>query len=312
MSPTIVPAIESLLAAPATAGVHLVQLDELPLLHVRNAHARALIALQGAQVLTYAAHGQRPLIWLSEQAQFRRGAAVRGGIPVCWPWFGDLARNPEPVRALHAQDDAPAHGLVRARDWLLTALHETADCTEITLCYPVAILERPWRAQLELTIRVGAGLHLQLTTRNRGAQPLALTQALHTYFAIGDIDRVEILDLEQTRYLDTLAQWRERRQEGALRIEGEVDRIYLDTPARIRIRDALWRRTLHLQVRGSRSAVVWNPWIEKSLRLSQFAGDAWRRMLCIETANVMDDQIALAAGAEHRMEVEIHAENFGQ
>jgi glucose-6-phosphate 1-epimerase len=105
-------------------SVQLIQLGELPALRVHNAHADALIALQGAQLLEFTPHGERPVIWLSEQARFNRGESIRGGIPVCWPWFGDLARNPAAVRAGVRQADAPAHGWVRAQNWLLESVAE--------------------------------------------------------------------------------------------------------------------------------------------------------------------------------------------
>jgi len=283
----------------------LVQLDELPALRVRNRHAEALIALQGAQVLEYSPRGQRGLIWLSETAEFRRGAPVRGGIPVCWPWFGDAARNPEPVRAL-AGAGAPAHGLARGRDWTLRNIVETEAQTEITLACP-GFDTPPWRADLELTIGIGPSLRLCLRTRNDGDAPLHFTQALHTYFAIGDIRDIAVSGLEQATYVDTLDQWREQRQQGELRIEGEVDRIYLDTPAQLAIHDTRWQRTLELHARHSRSAVVWNPWIEKSRRLSQFKADAWQRMLCIETANVLDDAVLLAPGEQQQLELDIRS-----
>jgi len=281
----------------------LVQIDELPALRIRNRHADALIALQGAQVLEYIPRGQQPVIWLSETAEFRRGSAVRGGIPVCWPWFGDLARNPEPVRAL-ITGGAPAHGLVRGRDWTLGNIVETETQTEITLCYPGTGLPSHWRAELSLTIAVGATLQLRLGTRNAGAAPLHFTQALHTYFAVSHIDDIEILGLDHSPYLDTLEQWQERRQRGALRVEGEIDRIYLDTPEHIEIHDKNWRRNLRIRS-NSRCAVVWNPWIEKAKRLSQFKADAWRRMLCIESANVMSDSLTLERGAEYQLELQI-------
>jgi len=284
----------------------LVQIDELPALRIRNQHADALIALQGAQLLEYTPRGQPPVIWLSETAEFRRGSAVRGGIPVCWPWFGDLARNPDAVRTLAAAP-APAHGLVRAQDWVLRGVIETDAHTEIRLAYPGTHLPTHWRADLELTLRIGASLELQLSTRNTGGAPLVFSQALHSYFAISDVEHVEIAGLDQTPYLDTLDQWRERRQPGQLRIDGETDRVYLETPELLRIDDAQWRRALQLRTRHSRSAVVWNPWIEKSKRLSQFKPDAWRRMLCIESANVMSDVVTLAPGEQQQLVVEIRS-----
>jgi glucose-6-phosphate 1-epimerase len=295
-------------AAPIRS-IQLVQLDELPALRVSNDHADALIALQGAQVLEYTPRGAQPVIWLSERAGFRRGQSVRGGIPVCWPWFGDLARNPDAVRAGFEGPDAPAHGLARGEGWLLAGVSEDATATHIALRLPGAT-PPGWKhaAELTLAIAVGATLQLQLRTRNIGAASLAFSQALHTYLAVSDTENVEIRGLEGAPYIDTLRDWREVRQEGAVRMEGEVDRIYRAVPAHVALHDAGWQRTLHLRVRNSASAVVWNPHIAKAQRLSQFAPDAWRRMLCIETANVLDDSVYLAPGAEHVLELEIASE----
>ncbi|HSB97239.1 MAG TPA: D-hexose-6-phosphate mutarotase [Spongiibacteraceae bacterium] len=296
------------------SSVELVQLGELPMLRVHNNCATALIALQGGQVLEFVPRGERAIIWLSEQAAFKRGQSIRGGIPICWPWFGDLERNPAAVRAGLPASKMPAHGLVRAQPWLLESVVDQPALTRIVLRYPAAELSASWphAADLTLTISIGTTLRLQLGTRNTGSTvdgtTLALTQALHTYFAISDIRQVEIDGFENTTYIDTLQDWREFPQQGAIRIDGEVDRIYRQVPAHIQLRDAGWQRTIHLRTHSSTSAVVWNPHIEKSKRLNQFAADAWQRMLCIETANVMDDNVVLAAGGEHVLELEIWSE----
>lgn len=287
-------------------SVQLVQLGELPALSVRNDHATALIALQGAQLLEFTPRDSQPVIWLSEQAKFKRGQSIRGGIPVCWPWFGDLARNPEAVRSGVRHADAPAHGLVRAQDWLLDSVAEGPTGTRIVLRYPGGPIPG-WThtAELTLTITIGATLQLQLHTRNTGTTPLTLSQALHTYLALSDIEQVEIRGLEGTPYIDTLQDWQEFRQQGPVHARGEVDRIYRQVPAHIQLFDAGWQRTLHLRMRNSATAVIWNPHIAKAQRLSQFAPDAWQRMLCIETANVLDDSLDLAPAAAQSLELEI-------
>lgn len=290
-----------------TGQITIEQRDELPLLRIRNEYADALIALQGGQLLEYTPRGQRPLIWLSEEVAFKRSQTLRGGIPICWPWFGDSRRNPAPVRAL-VHGEAPAHGLVRAADWSLQAVDSSAEHTAVILRHTIAPdthAQWPHAALLTLAIAVGRTLRLELTTHNTGAEPLSITQALHTYFAISAIDRVEINGLEQTPYVDTLDDWREKTQQGSIRFDGETDRIYLDTPSHIELRDHGWQRTVTLHARNSASAIVWNPWIEKTRRLSQLAGDAWQRMLCIETANALRDMIVIAPGAQHSLEVEI-------
>ena len=297
----------------ASKTVTLEQRDELTLLRVSNTHADALIALQGAQVLEFCAKDKRPLLWLSELAEFKRGQSIRGGIPVCWPWFGDIKRNPELVQRMTRGENLPAHGLVRNQDWTLESITETADHTHITLSYSIwaaTQTEWPHNASVRLTISIGRNLRLQLTSRNDSPEPLTITQALHTYFPVSDSRQVKITGLEQTRYIDTLDGWREQTQSGSVEFSSETDRIYFGVPESIELVDRGWQRRIALRARpsssstNSNSAIVWNPWIEKSKRLSQFADDAWQRMVCIETANALSDSVALAAGAEHTLDVE--------
>lgn len=288
--------------------VSLQQIDELLCLRVQHPRASALIALQGAQVLEFTPTGSKPVIWLSETAAFRRGQSVRGGIPVCWPWFGDLTRNPPAVRDTLAQTEpAPAHGWVRSQPWLLQKISDTADNVSIRLEFPTSALPITWAGQvsLSLEITIGTRLELRLTTTNHSSGTLTLSQALHTYFAVQHTSQVSVQGLENVDYLDTLDGWSRKQDSAALAIAGETDRIYLDTPARLRIVDHGWQRALCIESRHSRSAVVWNPWIDKSKRLSQFEPDAYQRMLCIETARVMADCVVLPAGASDVLDVAV-------
>ncbi|MDH4610506.1 D-hexose-6-phosphate mutarotase [Pseudomonas sp. BN102] len=283
--------------------------DELVCWRVHTRHAELLVAQQGAQVLSYQPHGEEPVIWLSGQAGYQKGKAVRGGVPVCWPWFGDLRRNPAQVQGMHQGGPiCPAHGLVRELEWELLNIDTDGPAVHLafTLDSRSPLLPGwPHAAKLRLDIRLGEQLQLTLSTHNLGDSPLALSQALHSYFAISDIREVEVEGLDGCRYIETLEDWQQRKQQGNIRFSGETDRIYLDTPRRMSILDRTWKRRIELDVSGSSSAVVWNPWIDKSRRLSQFDGDAWQGMLCIETARVMDDFLVLKPGDEHRMELKV-------
>ncbi len=289
--------------------VERIELDELTCWRVRTDSAELQVAQQGAQVLGYQRDGEPPLIWLSDQAAYQKGKAVRGGVPVCWPWFGDLRRNPAPVQAMHEGGPiAPAHGLVRELDWEL--LNIDTDGAAVHLAFALDSRNPPhadWphAARLRLDIRLDDALQLSLTSHNIGDTPLAISQALHSYFAVGDIREVEVEGLDGCRYIETLDDWQQRQQQGTITFSGETDRIYLGTPPRMSILDRAWKRRIQLDVEGSSSAVVWNPWIDKARRLSQFAEDAWTGMLCIETARVMDDVLNLGAGEEQRMTVRI-------
>jgi glucose-6-phosphate 1-epimerase len=291
-----------------------VQLGDLVCWRIVLNGAQLLVTEQGAQVLRYQPAGQPPLLWLSERAAYRAGQSVRGGIPLCWPWFGDLLRNPPPVRDSHMRpDSAPAHGLVRQSDWQLRRLDYEGDAVRMSFAFssaeqPFALW--PFAAELQLDIHLSAQLTLSLRTRNLGDRELPISQALHSYFAVSDIRQVRVEGLHACRYVDTLDGWKDGTQQGDLRFSGETDRIYLGTPARLSILDPLWQRRILLSSQGSASAVLWNPWSDKARRLSQFAEDAWQGMLCIEQANVLDDARTLAPDAEHRLTICLASESL--
>ncbi|WP_459617941.1 D-hexose-6-phosphate mutarotase [Bordetella sp. 2513F-2] len=275
---------------------------------VQTPHGTALMARQGAQLLSYATADGRPVVWLSERADLSPGTPVRGGVPVCWPWFGVYARNPQAVRdTVEAPEDAPSHGLVRARDWTLTSQAVRGDMAELVFDCHLPEGLGPWRHPVRLTLSASFGqtVRLALTTENLGARPLTLSLALHTYLAVSDSRQVSVTGLEGLPYLDTTQDWQARHQDGPVRIDGETDRIYLGVDRPVEIHDPQWQRTLRLSASGSRSAVVWNPWVDKAARLSDFAPDAWQRMLCVETARIMDDVLELAPGTAETVAVEI-------
>ncbi|MNN05383.1 putative glucose-6-phosphate 1-epimerase [compost metagenome] len=293
-----------------TPRVEQVQIDELPCWRIHTAHGEALIAQQGAQLLSYQPHEQQPLVWLSESAEYKHGQSVRGGVPVCWPWFGNISMNPVEVRGMVEGESGPAHGLVRGVDWELEDIAD--ELGELTVHFrlnaPHGLPGWPHAAEVSLAMRFGEHLKLELTTHNHGDKPLAISQALHTYFAVSDSREVTIDGLQGARYIETLEDWEERTQHGVVRFTGETDRIYLGLDKPLVIRDPQWQRGIHIQASHSRSAVVWNPWIDKSNRLSQFPDDAWQRMLCIETARVWDDVLNIAPGRSETMSVEIWSE----
>ena len=289
-----------------------IEKDQLSCWRLRHEDAEVIVAEQGAQVLSYRQGEAAPIIWLSEEAAFQAGQAVRGGVPVCWPWFGDLARNPQSVQDTYqGSQPAPAHGLVRNIDWVMVRSDTNDDSVTLVFASNRELPGWPHAVDLSLNISLDSkGLHLSLTSHNRGDTTIALSQALHSYFAISDIHQVTVEGLDGRPYIETLEDWQQRQQQGDLIFGGETDRIYLDLPSRLSLRDPGLKRQILLETRGSRSAILWNPWIAKAQRLSQFADDAWQRMLCIETANVMDDVIRLEPSASHTLSVSISAESI--
>ncbi|EKT4521452.1 D-hexose-6-phosphate mutarotase [Pseudomonas putida] len=295
----------------ATFQVETEQHGELNCWRITSAHAELLIAQQGAQVLSYQRLGEPPLLWLSDQAIFRQGKSVRAGVPVCWPWFGNLQRNPQAVQAMYHGEQAPAHGLARTRDWQLLGIEEADEGLRIEFSLPEAHGDLPgWPHDVELKLLIEMGTQLKMTLRsqNMGNDSVTLSQALHSYFAVSDVRQVRVEGVESLGYIETLADWALRQQHGALDFAGETDRIYLQVPAVLKIVDPHWNRRITLHSAGSRSAVIWNPWADRAKALPDMADDGWQRMLCIETANVWDDVVTLAPGASHVLSVTIGSE----
>lgn len=251
------------------------------------------VALQGAQVLDWRANG-RDLVWLSRDARLGTSKAPRGGIPVCWPWFGS-----------HPSDSSkPSHGFARHRTWSVAETQSAEGSASITLAYRTGDDDRqlwPHQASVRITVSLGHSLSLTLETTNLGDEPFELTEALHTYFRVGDIDAVRVEGLDGRDYLDKVENFALKRQTGVIRIDREVDRIYLGDVTPVRLVEATDpARAIVIESTGSRSAVVWNPWFERTEALGDMgAANAFRQMLCIETANAGEDVVRLEPGARH-------------
>lgn len=262
----------------------------------------AKIALQGAQVFSWVPVGEQPVIWLSEQAVFAAGKSLRGGVPVCWPWFGAHA----------TRKDVPAHGFARTVNWSLNESRLLDDGR----IYLVFILDGdtmprdmwPHNCELQLQMSIGDTLDLSLVTTNTDKQAITISEALHTYFAVGDVRRVQIQGLDNTAYLDKVDGFLQKHQRGAITINSEVDRVYVDTDSECVIEDSHWQRRIHIQKRGSRSTVVWNPWQEKANTMGDLGEQGYLYMLCVESANAMHNAINLAPGERHALEVHYHVE----
>ncbi|PHN52777.1 aldose epimerase [Pseudomonas syringae] len=300
--------------SPVEPFVESVQYDELNCWRIRHGEAELLVAQQGAHILSYQVAGQPPLVWLNEEAAFKKGKAIRAGMPICWPWFGSLERNPQSVQAMRdSSEPAKAHGEVRALDWQLLGIGADGDALLVEFVLPEAeghLPGWPHNVALKLSIRLDHALNVSLVSYNCGAEPVTFSQALHTYFAVSDVRQVSIEGLDGLRYIETLANWEEREQTGDLTFTGETDRIYQDTPGVLSVIDPEWQRRIHIRSTGSKSAILWNPWIEKTGTFTDMAADGWQRMVCVETANVLDDVVTLAPDQMHVLGVSIWGESL--
>jgi glucose-6-phosphate 1-epimerase len=266
-----------------------------PVVDVRTDRCAGRIALQGAQLLAWAPLGQAPVIWLSPRAKFGPGQSVRGGIPVCWPWFGPHPSEPA----------FPTHGFARTASWQTIAaerLPEGAIRLGFRLLHSEASRQQwPHSTLLEIRHSLGAALEVELWSHNRSPFPVVLTEALHAYFAVSDVGRIQIQGLDGCAYADKLDGYARKRQAGPLEFAGETDRVYLGSEGSCLIEDPGLGRRIRIEKRGSRSTAVWNPWAERSAALGDFAPDGYRGMVCVETANVLEDAVTLPPGGEHRL-----------
>jgi glucose-6-phosphate 1-epimerase len=273
-----------------------------PFIEVRNTHAAATVSLYGGQVLSFQPREAcADALFVSEQALYATGKAIRGGVPICWPWFGP---DPEGLRR-------SAHGFARTQLW---TVHGTAamatGATRITLGLADSEQTRaiwPHGFALTLEITVGPTLCLALTTRNTGVQPFAITQALHSYFDVGDVAQTTVSGLDKCRYIDKAAgaNGAAKTQQGEVHFEAEVDRIYANPPAELTVLDSAGQRAIHIASTGSRTAVVWNPWAQIAAGMSDLKDDAFQRFVCVETANAGDDVVTVSPGKAHRLTAEI-------
>lgn len=269
---------------------------------VKNRLAEARIALQGAHLLTWAPTGTAPVIWLSEAAKFAAGKSVRGGVPVCWPWFG----------AHPTQPSFPAHGYARTVPWQVLATSATQDgATRLVFGLVESDATRAQWAHatpVELHLTIGTHLECELVTRNAGTGAVTVGDALHTYFAISDIRAIKVLGLEGLDYIDKVGPSTLRKQQDAVTFESETDRIYVESVADCVIVDPGLKRCIRIQKRGSRSSVVWNPWIEKATKMGDLGEDGYLKMVCVESTNAADDVVNIPAGGEHRLWVRYSVE----
>ena len=310
-------------------GVTIELHKEIIAIAIQNAQASATVFLQGAQLSQYQPKGQQPVIWCSPDCDYRQGQPLRGGIPICWPWFGQFDKNPETIRKqFNSTEPLVAHGLVRQEDWQLDSIDASdSDITVLKLSLlsnstpssPSSSSSnsspRPFQGKLQLTLSIGTELDCQLTITNQGSTAFSFTAALHSYLSISDCSNVSIEGLDTCQYIDTVedptgASWTECQQQGDIVVDQEIDRIYSPAPTQTQLVDQGWSRRIILNSTGSRSTVVWNPWQEKAKHLSCFDNQAYRQMVCIETANVMADSIELQSGQTHQLGVRITAETI--
>jgi D-hexose-6-phosphate mutarotase len=256
--------------------------------------AVAEVYLNGATVVRYDVGG-RPVLFCSQTSKFEAGKAIRGGVPVIFPWFG-----PHPTDPSLSQ-----HGLVRAAPWSIVSTHQlaTGEACVVFAFVSSEATRRIWPFDfgLRYTVSLGKRLDMALEVTNRSGSDFRFTEALHTYLAVSDVRRISIGGLERVDYIDKVEGGARRSQANeSLTLQGETDRVFVNTTGACTLNDPENGETT-VRKEGSLSTVIWNPWETKAESLPDLAGGQWPRMVCIETANALENAVTLAPGASHTM-----------
>ncbi len=266
----------------------------LPKVSITSPAAAGEIYLHGAQVTSWRPAGAEDVFFLSSQSRWENGQAIRGGVPICFPWF--RAKSDDPL--------APAHGFVRTKSWELDAIAQHRNAISVSMFTESdETSKRWWLADFRLVLRAtfGSELHLELELTNRGTTTARFQEALHSYHRVGRVQSARLHGLDKVHYLDNTDANREKVQDGDVIISSQTDRAYLTAQPEVVLEDLVLRRRIHIAKENSRTTVVWNPWIEGAKALPDLGDDEWTQMFCVEASNVLDYAVEVAPGKQHRL-----------
>lgn len=274
------------------------------MLEVDNDYATALISTYSGQIMAYQPKTEKkPLLFLSDLAIYESGKVIRGGLPICWPWFAEDIKG----------KDLPAHGFVRDQQWQIVKTQKLDDgSTKVILeishnQYSLKLW--PYKFKLQIAIIVGSSLIVELTTVNLDDKPFTISQALHSYLAIGDVNKIEVTGLDGLSYIDKTADFTERNQRGDVVVDGMIDRIYQDVEDDVLLNDPVFDRKIRVSSQGSNTFVVWNPGEKAAATMIDLADDGYKKFVCIEAANTADDKVTIVAGESHCLKVNYSIEH---
>ncbi|WP_010586580.1 D-hexose-6-phosphate mutarotase [Schlesneria paludicola] len=267
---------------------------ELTKVMVTSPHAQGEIYLHGAHVTSWKPAGNEDVLFVSDKSQWTDSRPIRGGVPICFPWFSNK------------QDDAnaPLHGFARITTWQLESIVQNDDAVTVSLLIESDdATKKWWPADFRLNYRVtfGSSLVLEMEVSNTGTNAIRFEEALHTYYRVGNVEMVRLEGLAGVQYLDKVDEKRQKTQAGTIAIVSETDRVYLNTDATVNLKDPTLHREIKVTKENSMTTVIWNPWIQKAKAMADFGDEEWPQMVCIETCNVADSAVDLAPGQQHRM-----------
>lgn len=271
-------------------------------LEVDHPLVRGTVHLHGAHLTSWAPIDVAPAdddrgrgaaaeqLWLSRDSSYGPGTAIRGGVPICFPWF---AKGPG--------DREPQHGFARRVPWRFAGATDDTDgvtvrlrLADTDLAADVPGRDRwPYPFEAEYAVGLGRELSLDLTVRNTGSEPFPVGGALHTYLAVPDVARTSLTGLEGASYVDKVT-GTDRRQQDAVTFDGETDRVYAST-APVLVRDGSTDR-VRVHSSGASHTVVWNPGPSRAAAMADVPDDGWPRWVCVEAAVPYHDEVEVAPG----------------
>lgn len=275
----------------------------MPRVQITSSLCTGEIYLHGAHVTSWKPVGAEEVLFLSSKARWEPGIAIRGGIPICFPWFRAKADNPA----------APAHGFVRTKAWQLASIAENENGIVVSMITGHdEQTQRWWPGEFRLIHRVtfGSALTLELVYANTGTTPLHFEEALHTYNRVADVRNVLLHGLDTVRFLDNTNSNREETQRGDVAFVSTTDNAYLNTQSAVDLADRDMRRRIRLRKEGSLTSVVWNPWQEGAMGMRDLGDGEWTKFVCVEASNILDFAVSLAPGQEHKMTAVLTVENL--
>lgn len=273
---------------------------ELSKVVISTRFASGEMYLHGAHVTSWKPKDPGEVLYLSPNVTWAEGRAIRGGVPISFPWFADRAGDPT----------APPHGFVRTRSWRLVSIDSVEDGVAVTMSTESDESTRKWWPfDFLLTCRTtfGPQLKIELVVRNTGTESFAFEEALHAYFRVGDSQTATIHGLDHTQFIDKIDNRAEKIQMGDLSLSSETDRVYLNTSHALELFDPADQRRTRIEKQNSNTTVVWNPWSEKARSMADLGVDQWRHFICIETSNVRPSAVTLGPGEQHSMAATISA-----
>jgi glucose-6-phosphate 1-epimerase len=275
----------------------------LPKVRITTPEGAGELYLHGAHVTSWKPAGEDEVLFLSAKSQWEDGHAIRGGVPICFPWFRGKADDSR----------APAHGFVRTKAWQIETITQAAGAVTVSMFTESnEDTKKWWPAEFRLVHRVsfGSELRLELEVTNTGRTSLRFEEALHSYFRVGNVETSRIQAPDAFHYFDKTDVHTKKTQIGAIMITSETDRVYMNTRDPIELEDSVLQRRLRVTKENSLTTVVWNPWEQKAASMSDLAKDEWTRMLCIEPSNVLDSAVELAPGQQHKLKAVVRVVDY--